>query len=212
MTNQQSIDKLLSLSLWLDKDSELYQSIAMAISALRAQEPQELSKNSPKLDKENGDLQPTCNQLATDCISRQAAINAADRADYTGLAVEDVKKVTDEVVKEIKKLPPTHPEIEERKEESAQNVPKEDLISRKAAIDAFITSTSDGDKADWCKWVLEQLPPAESEIIHCKDCKHYKAYEYTGRLACHYVIGGTVVRNPNDFCSRAERITNERSY
>lgn len=45
-----------------------------------------------------------------DCISRQAAIDAADRADYTGLAVEDVKKVTDEVVKELKQLPPAHPE------------------------------------------------------------------------------------------------------
>lgn len=40
-----------------------------------------------------------------DLISRQAAIAAADRADYTGLAVEDVKAVTDEVVKELKKLP-----------------------------------------------------------------------------------------------------------
>jgi len=38
MTNQQSIDKLLSLSLWLDKDSELYQAIAMAISALQQPE------------------------------------------------------------------------------------------------------------------------------------------------------------------------------
>ncbi len=33
------------------------------------------------------------------------AIGAADRADYTGLAVEDVKKVTDEVVKELKNVP-----------------------------------------------------------------------------------------------------------
>lgn len=40
-----------------------------------------------------------------DMIYRQAAINAADRADYTGLSVEDVKKVTDEVVKELKQLP-----------------------------------------------------------------------------------------------------------
>lgn len=40
-----------------------------------------------------------------DLISRQAAIDAADRTDYTGLAVEDVKAVTDEVVKELKKLP-----------------------------------------------------------------------------------------------------------
>lgn len=45
-----------------------------------------------------------------DTISRRAAIDAACRADYTGLAVEDVKKVTDEVVKELKQLPPAQPE------------------------------------------------------------------------------------------------------
>lgn len=38
-------------------------------------ESQELSKNSPKLDKENGELQPTFNQLATDVISRQDTID-----------------------------------------------------------------------------------------------------------------------------------------
>lgn len=43
-------------------------------------------------------------------ISLKAAIDAADRADYTGLAVEDVKKVTDEVVKELKQLPSAQPE------------------------------------------------------------------------------------------------------
>ena len=46
-----------------------------------------------------------------DTISRQAAIDAADRADYTGLAVEDVKKVTDEVIKELKRLPSAQSEI-----------------------------------------------------------------------------------------------------
>ena len=40
-----------------------------------------------------------------DSINRQAAIDAADRADYTELAIEDVKKVTDEVIKELKQLP-----------------------------------------------------------------------------------------------------------
>lgn len=53
MTNQQSIDKLLSLSLWLEKDSELYQAIVMAINALQAQEwipckerlPEKIEKN-----------------------------------------------------------------------------------------------------------------------------------------------------------------------
>ena len=43
------------------------------------------------------------------------------------------------------------------------------------------------------------------KVVRCKDCKHYKAYEYTGKLACHYVIGGTVEKKPDDFCSRAER-------
>lgn len=45
-----------------------------------------------------------------DLISRQAAIDAADRADYTGLSVEDVKKVTDEVIEELKQLPSAQPE------------------------------------------------------------------------------------------------------
>lgn len=35
--------------------------------------------------------------------------------------------------------------------------PCEDTISRQAAIDAFMSATSDGDKAEWCKWVLERV-------------------------------------------------------
>lgn len=42
---------------------------------------------------------------SSDVISRQAAIAVADYADYTGLAIEDVKMVTDEIVKGLKKLP-----------------------------------------------------------------------------------------------------------
>ena len=40
-----------------------------------------------------------------DLIDRQAAIAVADYSDYVGLSVEDVKKVTDEVVKGLKRLP-----------------------------------------------------------------------------------------------------------
>lgn len=47
----------------------------------------------------------------TDTISRQAAIGAADSTDYIGLAIEDVKKVTDEVIKALKRLPSAQPEI-----------------------------------------------------------------------------------------------------
>lgn len=53
--------------------------------------------------------------MTDDLISRQAAINVADGADYTGLSVEDVKKVTDEVVKGLKKLPSAQPEMKRGK-------------------------------------------------------------------------------------------------
>jgi len=43
----------------------------------------------------------------------------------------------------------------------------EDAISRQAAIDAFMKVTSDGDKAEWCKWVLEQLPSVQPKVIAC---------------------------------------------
>lgn len=49
--------------------------------------------------------------MKDDTISRRAALDAADRADYTGLAIEDVKKVTDEVIKELKQLPSAQPTL-----------------------------------------------------------------------------------------------------
>lgn len=52
-------------------------------------------------------MQPVASCL--DAISRQAAINVADYTDYIGLAVEDVKKVTDAVVKGLKCLSPVTP-------------------------------------------------------------------------------------------------------
>lgn len=36
-----------------------------------------------------------------------------------------------------------------------------DLIDRQATIDTFMKATSDGDKADWCAYVLKQLPSAQ---------------------------------------------------
>lgn len=61
MTNQEAIDRLLSLSSWWDKDSEQYQAIVMAISALQAQEAK------TQLSRED---------TTFDLISRQAAIDA----------------------------------------------------------------------------------------------------------------------------------------
>lgn len=45
-----------------------------------------------------------------DLISRKRAIAVADFSDCVGLSVDDVKKVTDEVVKGLKRLPSAQPE------------------------------------------------------------------------------------------------------
>ena len=108
-----------------------------------------------------------------------------------------------------------------------------DTISRQAAIDALWKALYDyedrtekqfmeSDELDIGDWIQHRifvqnmsdidrqtilnLPSVQPEIIRCKDCKYYKAFDYTGVLACHYVIGGTVQRNLDDFCSRAERL------
>lgn len=47
--------------------------------------------------------------MMNDLISRQAAIAVADYSDYVGLSVDDVKKVTDEVVKGLRRLPSAYP-------------------------------------------------------------------------------------------------------
>lgn len=58
----------------------------------------------------------------SDLIDRQEAIDAANRTDYRGLTVEEVTLVTDEVVKELQKLPSVKNEanviIEEHKNKS----------------------------------------------------------------------------------------------
>ena len=98
----------------------------------------------------------------SDLISRQDAIDVLGvftQADALGHTPKQI----------VEALPSAHPEIEERKEESAQNVPKEDLISRKAAIDAM-------GKAQWAKERLMELPFAQPEMNldeWCTDCKEY---------------------------------------
>ena len=111
-----------------------------------------------------------------DAISRQAAIDAADRADYTGLAIEDVKKVTDEVVKELKRLP------------SAQQG-----ITLESAID-YLHSIG---------WMQEHdrtlTESAQPEIIRCKDCKFFVSdMEWCEADDEHPT-------RPDAFCSWAER-------
>ena len=76
-----------------------------------------------------------------------------------------------------------------------------DLIERQAAIDAFEDTTFTKNEI---RRRLSELPSAQKEIVKCKDCKFANSLKI-----------GIVCRNmshpvtENDFCSRAERRTDE---
>lgn len=91
-----------------------------------------------------------------------------------------------------------------------------DLISRQAAIDSMwkirgkLQMLDDTHKADrvmhgiyLAKKALEQLPPAQPEIIRCKDCKY--RYENWRRVSVKW-LPCMDIRTPSMwFCGSAER-------
>jgi len=56
--------------------------------------------------------------------------------------------------------------------------------------------------------LIEQLPPAQPEIVQCKDCKYAEYIDDVQALWCTECGQGRTVA-PNDFCSYAERRTDE---
>lgn len=90
-----------------------------------------------------------------------------------------------------------------------------DLISRQAAIEALMEDVQaywlmdeDGNIVSGCKDVdvvkmLESLPSAQPEVIHCRDCRYgnYDAFEKRTWCKLHPIIDV----NDDDFCSKAER-------
>lgn len=73
------------------------------------------------------------------------------------------------------------------------------------ALEVVCFTDREGSFSDGVQWLLEYidgLPSAQPEIIRCKDCYHYPS-EYAD---CP-MIGWA--RNENDFCSKAERRTDE---
>ena len=140
------------------------EAIVMAISALQAQEAK---------------TQLSAEGTTSDLISRQDAIEVIEEMQMPimrSMFPEEqfVFKGMSEALSAIKDLPSAQPESEERKAESAQNVPKEDLISRKAAIDALgerpMVWTDDDQYAlgernqyDMNRLAIETLPSAQPE-------------------------------------------------
>lgn len=96
MNNQEAIE-ILREKISLCVTGEWKESVDAAISALQAQ-----------------DLQPTCNQLATDTISRQAAIDALleEVRLVDGYYVENDEVIDkDDAIEAIRLLPSAQPEI-----------------------------------------------------------------------------------------------------
>jgi hypothetical protein len=109
-------------------------------------------------------------------------------------------------------LPSAQPETKKRTVESAQDVPKEDLISRKAAIELF----ADAHPLDYISQAylekIRALPSVKPKIVRCKECKHWRSGD--GAFGRCYVVHedeeiGTYKTMmecfAEDFCSWAER-------
>ena len=89
-----------------------------------------------------------------------------------------------------------------------------DLISRQAAIDAIEHRLAEPayqhEGEDWYTGMncaeseLYDLPPAQPEIIRCKDCKYWmRAYlSISGKHGCNVMRDYTA---PDDYCFKAER-------
>ena len=104
----------------------------------------------------------------------------------------------------VQDLSSAQPKSEERTAESAQNVPNDELISKKAAINAHCELCEDkGFCGDICPdvEVFRLIPSAQPELIRCKDCKYA---DDDG--VCQNSVG-LAIQDDDDFCSRAERRT-----
>ena len=83
-----------------------------------------------------------------------------------------------------------------------------DLIERRAAIevaDAVWSVTGDKNVAKvWDQ--IKDLPSAQPEIIRCKDCKQFRRWVDTDICFCDITESEM---SDNDYCSRAERRTDD---
>ena len=89
----------------------------------------------------------------------------------------------------------------------------DDLISRQAAIDA-LTEYGNGRavfiSVGEAVIRIEQLPPIQSEIVRCKDCKYAEYIDDVQTLWCTECGQGRTVA-PNDFCSYGEKERGEQN-
>ena len=101
-----------------------------------------------------------------------------------------------------------------------------DCISRQSAIDAIDVLCQEHrykipgkretysqyneawqDALDRAEGSIGNLPPAEPQIVRCKDCEYYIVHRKNGVVPVCGLLRGSPIRNDDDFCSRAERRT-----
>ena len=105
---------------------------------------------------DNNELSTNLASLGTDCISRQAAISAICNA---------CGKIDCDKMDKCEKLQLSPANCSETPNNS-------DTISRQQAIDALYSVDEYNSRS---VKAIKQLPPAEPDIIYCKDClKHNK--------------------------------------
>ena len=146
-----------------------------------------------------------------DMISRMAVLDAVESVDWY-LQIKNGEMVhgandndhqawykAEDIYKAVESVPPAQPESEERTAESAQNVPKEDLISRKAAID-FIDAghLCNPNEPRWSENeivnFLKSRPSAQPErtCVNCGRTVNNGGWYADGRTRCpieeHYAL------------------------
>ena len=137
------------------------------------------------------DLQPTCNKLATDCIERQAAIDAVcEYCEYF---------YNENVIQSIKGIPSVQPEkmqlSTDKTQLSKEDATKDatfDCISRQAAKDALAKfvpyAICDESTESYTNGLTDaynlicQLPSVQPEIIRCEECRWGR--EVCGNIEC----------------------------
>ena len=150
---------------------------------------------------------------ACDLISRQAAIDAVEKESQVDGAYGymDTKSIVDL----LNALPPAEPDHNADISKKAEG----DCISRQAVVKFFNDWISCLDEnchhqsvADMIiiKNDFKNLPSAQPEIIHCRECKHWRegdAYSYCNKLFNAGVLDVyDYMTAEDDFCSNAERL------
>ena len=165
------------------------------------------------------------------CIDRNDGINC-DRKCKSCDLVMDVETIREAYNMAISALQEQELKQEvKNSNESSLTQKKLDTISRQAAIDAlkekrdsakewYKEASASGDEMMLsraesammtfveCILTIKKLPSAQPEIIHCKDCKHFGVDRYKKLTWCSRINYGYGYQ-ANDFCSKAERRTDD---